>query len=42
MSLIIKYAKKDYLAKIIDGKFFYEFLPNEVDITTGTAMAGLR
>ena len=33
---------KDYLAKIIDGKFFYEFLPNEVDITTGTAMAGLR
>lgn len=33
---------KDYLAKIIDGKFFYEFLPDEVDITTGTAMAGLR
>lgn len=34
---------KAILAKILEGKgFYYEFLPDEVDITTGTAMAGLR
>ena len=31
---------KEYLKNLIGGKgLYYEFLPNEVDITTGTAMA---